>query len=85
MAGSVSVLILFILRPPISFSPADIGFFLAEAQALKFMGSLIANYLLIRILGWTDNSILLIYGIMSIGFYLSLAFASTTWHVYLRK
>eukprot|EP00111_Clytia_hemisphaerica_P018464 TCONS_00054640-protein len=83
MAGSVSVLLLFILRPPISFSPANIGFFLAEAQAIKFIGSLFANYILIRVLGWTDNSILLIYGITSMGFYLSLAFSSTTWHIYL--
>ena len=85
MTGPASVSLLYILRAPINFSPADIGFFTAESSGTKVLGSWIANYIILYLMRWPDNATLLIFGITSIGYFLSFAFSVNQWHIYAGK
>jgi len=85
LVGDQSIFVLYILRSPINFSSSNIGYFFAELNGLKFIGASLINYICLHKLSWSDNRILMVYCIASIGANISFAVSNTPWHIFVCK
>lgn len=83
--GFAGVALLYTLRPPINFTPTNIGYWTSELNATKFFGATLVNYFLLHKLKWTDIRVLIIYAASMIGLSISTAFSDTSWKIFVGK
>lgn len=78
-----SVSVLYMLHPPLNFSPSYIGYFFGEMNALKALGAWGINFLVMKKLQDRDSTLIFIscicYSLMAV----SLTFATELWHIFL--
>ena len=80
--GFNDITALYCKRSPRNFSPALIGYFFAEVSFMKGIGVVLVIPLLNKIPEWTDLTIAITGAVVSIGFYIFLAFASNKWMMF---
>ena len=81
--GTNDVLILFVLRHPLCFSPAMIGYFLAVSLIVKGVGVLIGMPVMTHILKLSDTTIVCAGIITNITSTVFMAFTTKTWQAFL--
>lgn len=82
LIGTFSVVILYVYHSPLSFTPANVGYLLAEANAVKAVGACFIGAVLMKKYKWHDYSILLLTTLVLCGQTLCVGLSRKQWHVY---
>ena len=77
-----SVMVFYLLHEPLNFAPTQIGYFLAEAMCLKFIGSMIIDYVLVYRLHVKDYFLIIFSFFTFGGLFLSIGLSRKEWQIY---
>ena len=80
--GSITVKILFILHPPLSFSSSMIGYYLSISMLYKGIGVVGGMPIFIRKMKLNDYTMVIIGCFSTLAMFVSLAFATKVWIVF---